>query len=79
MAEDLMEKRSVRRLTDAQKGQIITLNAFEYRQARIAPLLSRSESTIRSTLDKCGKQYVLQSRLGRPKKHDITGAVIIAI
>jgi hypothetical protein len=52
MAEDLTEKRSVRLLTDAEKGQILELNALEYRQARIAQLLSGSESMTRSFVDK---------------------------
>jgi hypothetical protein len=36
MAEELMEKRSVQRLTDAEKRQMLELNALEYLQARIA-------------------------------------------
>jgi hypothetical protein len=36
MAEDLTENRSVRCLTVAEKGQILELNALEYRHARIA-------------------------------------------
>jgi IS30 family transposase len=52
MAEDLTENRSLRGLTDAEKGQILELNAHEYQHARIAQLLSRSESTICSFLDK---------------------------
>jgi hypothetical protein len=50
MDEDLMEMRSVRSLTE--KGQILELNTLEYRQTRIAQLLSRPESTIRPFLDK---------------------------
>jgi hypothetical protein len=61
-----------------RRVKILELNTLEYQEARIAQLLSRSESTIHYFSDKWDKEHVFHSKLGRRKKQDDTRAVITA-